>query len=165
MRGGGGTGERVRWDQMVRERVASITFTLIQAFLPHFVSVSHTHTHTHTHTQSPHCVHMRAGTKFGDATLTDTMMKDGLLDAFHNYHMGITAENVARQHNITRQQQDEFAAASQNKTDAAQKAGFFTNEITSVTIQSRKGELIKYGQGRGESFISVTVFSPEVVWE
>ena len=100
-------------------------------------------THTHTHLpQSPHCVHMRVGTKFGDATLTDTMMKDGLLDAFHNYHMGITAENVAKQHNITRQQQDEFAAASQNKTEAAQKAGFFTNEIIPVTIQSRKGELI-----------------------
>ena len=85
---------------------------------------------------------MRAGTKFGDASLTDTMMKDGLLDAFHNYHMGITAENVARQHGIGRQQQDEFAAASQNRTEAAQKAGLFVKEIIPVTIQSRTGELI-----------------------
>ena len=100
---------------------------------------------------------MRRGTKFGDATLTDTMMKDGLLDAFHNYHMGITAENVARQHNITRQQQDEFAAASQNKTEAAQKAGFFTNEIIPVTIQSRKGELI----GRGADLYSFLVSFPD----
>ena len=132
---------------MVREGVVSTTFTLIQTFLSHILlsppppPPPPTPTHTHL-PQSPHCIHMRVGTKFGDATLTDTMMKDGLLDAFHNYHMGITAENVARQHNITRQQQDEFAAASQNKTEAAQKAGFFTNEIIPVTIQSRKGELI-----------------------
>ena len=110
---------------------------LIVDFLVQFPSILFISLH-----QSPHCVHMRAGTKFGDASLTDTMMKDGLLDAFHNYHMGITAENVARQHGIGRQQQDEFAAASQNRTEVAQKAGLFVKEIIPVTIQSRKGELI-----------------------
>lgn len=84
---------------------------------------------------------MRNGVKFGDATLSDTMMKDGLWDAFNDYHMGITAENVARQFGITRNQQDEFAALSQNKAEAAQKSGHFMTEITPVSIQSRKGKV------------------------
>ena len=114
--------------------------SLPQSSSPLSDSLFYSFTYSTDPLQSPHCVHMRAGTKFGDVSLTDTMMKDGLLDAFHNYHMGITAENVARQHSIARQQQDEFAAASQNKTEAAQKAGLFAKEIIPVTIQSRKGE-------------------------
>ena len=82
---------------------------------------------------------MRNGTKFGDATLTDTMIKDGLTDAFNKYHMGITAENVAKQSSISREEQDKFSAASQSKTEAAQKAGYFSEEIVPVTIQGRKG--------------------------
>ena len=92
--------------------------------------------------QSPHCIHMRSGVKFGDASLTDTMLKDGLWDAFNDYHMGITAENVAKQFDITREQQDEFAALSQNKAESAQKSDIFKPEITPVTIQSRKGMLV-----------------------
>lgn len=82
---------------------------------------------------------MRSGVKFGDATLVDTMMKDGLIDAFNDYHMGITAENVAKQYGITREEQDKFAAQSQNRTEAAQKAGLFAAEIVPVTVKSRKG--------------------------
>ena len=78
--------------------------------------------------------------KFGDATLVDTMMKDGLTDAFNNYHMGITAENVAKQFEVTREEQDSFAAQSQNKAETAQKNGHFTAEITPVTVKSRKGK-------------------------
>jgi acetyl-CoA C-acetyltransferase len=83
---------------------------------------------------------MRSGIKFGDASLSDTMVKDGLWDAFNDYHMGITAENVAKQFTITREQQDEFAALSQNRTETAQKSGYFKTEIAPVSIQSRKGE-------------------------
>ena len=72
---------------------------------------------------APHAAHLRAGTKMGDLKLIDTMIKDGLMDAFHGYHMGNTAENVARQWQITRDEQDQFAVASQNKAEAAQKAG------------------------------------------
>ena len=82
---------------------------------------------------------MRSGIKFGDASLTDTMLKDGLWDAFNDYHMGITAENVAKQFAVTREQQDEFAALSQNRTETAQKSGHFKAEITPVSVQSRKG--------------------------
>ena len=96
--------------------------------------------------QSPHCIHMRSGVKFGDASLTDTMLKDGLWDAFNDYHMGITAENVAKQFDITREQQDEFAALSQNKAESAQKSDVFKPEITPVTIQSRKGMLVLLSQ-------------------
>ena len=85
---------------------------------------------------------MRNGTKFGDATLADTMLKDGLTDAFNNYHMGITAENVAKQYSISREEQDKFSAASQNKTEEAQKAGHFSAEIVPVTIQGRKGQKV-----------------------
>ncbi|KAK7107753.1 acetyl-CoA acetyltransferase, cytosolic-like [Littorina saxatilis] len=89
--------------------------------------------------KAPHCVHMRTGTKFGDVSLTDTMMKDGLTDAFNNYHMGLTAENVARQWTVTRQDQDQFAAQSQQRCEAAQHAGHFDQEIVPVAIQSRAG--------------------------
>ena len=91
---------------------------------------------------APHAAHLRAGTKMGDLAMVDTMMKDGLVDAFNGYAMGVTAENVAREFQITRQQQDEFAVGSQNKAEAAQKAGRFKNEIVPVTIKSRKGDVV-----------------------
>jgi len=92
--------------------------------------------------QAPHCAHMREGTKMGDVKFIDTMIKDGLWDAFNGYHMGTTAENVARQWQITREEQDHFAVASQNKAEAARKAGKFKDEITPVTIKTRKGETV-----------------------
>ena len=91
---------------------------------------------------APHCQHLRNGVKMGAIELVDTMIKDGLWDAFNGYHMGTTAENVAKQWQITRQHQDEFAVASQNKAEAAQKAGKFKDEITPVTIKSRKGDVV-----------------------
>src|SRR5450756_429537 len=91
---------------------------------------------------APHCQHLRNGVKMGSFELIDTMIKDGLWDIFNGYHMGVTAENVAKQWQITRQQQDEFAVASQNKTEAAQKAGKFKDEIVPVTIKSRKVDII-----------------------
>ena len=91
---------------------------------------------------APHCAHLRGGVKMGDFQMVDTMIKDGLWDAFNGYHMGNTAENVARQWQITRAQQDAFAVASQNKAEAAQKAGKFKDEIVPVTIKSRKGDII-----------------------
>jgi acetyl-CoA C-acetyltransferase len=90
--------------------------------------------------QAPHCVHLRNGTKMGNAEMIDTMIKDGLWDAFNGYHMGNTAENVAQKWQITREQQDQFAAASQQKAEAAQKAGNFKAEIVGVTIKDRKGD-------------------------
>ncbi len=92
--------------------------------------------------QAPHCSHLRDGTKMGDVKFIDTMIKDGLWDAFNGYHMGNTAENVARQWQITREEQDRFAVASQNKAEAAKKAGKFKDEITPVTIKTRKGEIV-----------------------
>jgi acetyl-CoA C-acetyltransferase len=92
--------------------------------------------------QAPHCAHLRDGTKMGDMKFIDTMIKDGLWDAFNGYHMGTTAENVARQWQITREEQDRFAVASQNKAEAAKKAGKFKAEITPVTIKTRKGETV-----------------------
>ena len=92
--------------------------------------------------QAPHVMHLRDGTKMGDAKLTDTLLKDGLWDAFNGYHMGTTAENVARQYQITRDEQDKFAVASQNKAEAARKAGKFKDEIAPVTIKGRKGDVI-----------------------
>src|SRR5271167_5220191 len=91
---------------------------------------------------APHCAHLRNGVKMGNFEMSDTMIKDGLWDAFNGYHMGNTAENVAKQWQITRQQQDEFAVGSQNKTEAAQKAGKFKDEITPVTVKSRKGDIV-----------------------
>src|SRR6202041_3418347 len=90
--------------------------------------------------QSPHAQNLRNGTKMGDLALVDTMIKDGLWDAFHGYHMGQTAENIAARWQITREDQDRFAVASQNKAEAAQKAGRFQAEIAPVTIKGRKGE-------------------------
>jgi acetyl-CoA C-acetyltransferase len=92
--------------------------------------------------QAPHCIHLRNGVKMGDAELVDTMIRDGLWDAFNGYHMGNTAENVAQRWQITREQQDAFAAASQAKAEAAQKAGRFSSEIVPVKIATRRGETI-----------------------
>jgi acetyl-CoA C-acetyltransferase len=92
--------------------------------------------------QAPHCANLRNGTKMGSLEMVDTMIKDGLWDAFNGYHMGNTAENIARQWQITRDEQDEFAVRSQNKAEAAQKSGRFKDEIASVTIASRKGDII-----------------------
>jgi acetyl-CoA C-acetyltransferase len=92
--------------------------------------------------QAPHVAHLREGTKMGDVKFVDSMIKDGLWDAFNGYHMGNTAENVARQWQITREEQDRFAVASQNKAEAAKKAGRFKDEIAPVTIKTRKGEVV-----------------------
>jgi len=91
---------------------------------------------------APHCAHLRGGVKMGDFKMVDTMLKDGLIDAFHGYHMGITAENIARQWHLSREVQDSFAVASQNKAEAAQADGRFDDEIVPFTIQSRKAEII-----------------------
>jgi acetyl-CoA C-acetyltransferase len=91
---------------------------------------------------SPHAQALRAGQKMGDVKLVDTMLSDGLLDAFHGYHMGQTAENVAEKWQISRDQQDEFAVASQNKAEAAQKAGRFDDEIVPFTVKTRKGDIV-----------------------
>src|SRR5437762_10872307 len=92
--------------------------------------------------QAPHCIHLRNGVKMGDAQMIDTMIRDGLWDAFNGYHMGNTAENVAQRWQITREQQDEFAARSQAKAEAAQKAGRFKDEIVPVVIKSRRGDTV-----------------------
>ena len=93
-------------------------------------------------TLSPHCMHLRSGTKMGDAQMIDTMIRDGLWCAFNGYHMGTTAENVAEKWQITREEQDAFACASQNKAEAAQNEGRFNAEIAAVTVKSRKGDLV-----------------------
>ena len=92
--------------------------------------------------QSQHGTYLRAGAKMGDMQLVDTMIKDGLWDAFFGYHMGNTAENVARAYQITREEQDEFALASQQKASAAQKAGRFRDEIAAVTVKGRRGDTV-----------------------
>ncbi|WP_186418400.1 acetyl-CoA C-acetyltransferase [Bosea sp. CS1GBMeth4] len=92
--------------------------------------------------QSTHASHMRAGTKMGDVKFVDTMIKDGLWDIFHGYHMGTTAENVAARWQLTREEQDSFAVGSQNKAEAAKKAGRFKDEIAPVTISTRKGDIV-----------------------
>jgi acetyl-CoA C-acetyltransferase len=92
--------------------------------------------------QAPHAAHLRSGQKMGDLSFVDTMIKDGLWDAFHGYHMGQTAENIAARWQITREDQDRFAVASQNKAEAAQKAGRFDEEIVPVVIKGRKGETV-----------------------
>ena len=91
---------------------------------------------------SPHVAHLRAGQKMGDMNFIDSMIRDGLWDAFNGYHMGQTAENVAEKWQISRDQQDEFAVASQNKAEAAQKAGKFKDEITAFTVKTRKGDIV-----------------------
>ena len=93
-------------------------------------------------TLSPHAAHLRAGHKMGDMKYIDTMIRDGLWDAFNGYHMGQTAENVAEKWKITRDTQDEFAVASQNKAEAAQLAGRFADEIAAFTVKTRKGDII-----------------------
>jgi acetyl-CoA C-acetyltransferase len=90
---------------------------------------------------SPHVAHLRSGTKMGDMKMIDSMIKDGLWDAFNGYHMGQTAENVAEKWQISREMQDAFALASQNKAEAAQKAGKFADEIVAFTIKTRKGDI------------------------
>ncbi|WP_353861774.1 acetyl-CoA C-acetyltransferase [Azospirillum formosense] len=92
--------------------------------------------------QAPHVMHLRNGVKMGAAEMLDTMLKDGLWDAFKGYHMGTTAENVAQKWQLTREEQDAFAAASQQKAEAAQKSGRFKDEIIPVTIKGRKGDII-----------------------
>lgn len=101
---------------------------------------------------APHAAHLRGGVKMGDMKMIDTMIKDGLTDAFYGYHMGVTAENIARQWQLSRDDQDQFAVGSQNKAEAAQKAGRFKDEIVPFVIQGRKGdvtvdadEYIRYG--------------------
>lgn len=90
---------------------------------------------------APHCLHLRSGIKMGDAQMIDTMIRDGLWCAFNGYHMGNTAENVANKWNLSRDEQDAFACASQNKAEAAQKAGRFTDEIVPVVVPNRKGDI------------------------
>src|SRR5258708_455308 len=92
--------------------------------------------------QSPHCIHLRNGVRMGDGQLVDTMIRDGLWDAFNGYHMGNTAENVALRWQITREEQDSFAARSQAKAEAAQKAGRFKDEIVPVMVQTRRGDTV-----------------------
>jgi len=91
---------------------------------------------------APHCVHMRNGYKFGDVKLTDSMLSDGLMDAFGHYHMGITAENLAKKYNISRKEQDEFACKSQNKAEIAQKNNRFVEEIMPVIINKKDGDVV-----------------------
>lgn len=91
---------------------------------------------------APHCAHLRGGVKMGDFKMIDTMIKDGLTDAFHGYHMGNTAENIARKWQFTREDQDKFALGSQNKAEAAQKAGKFKDEIVPFTVKTRKGDVV-----------------------
>ncbi len=91
---------------------------------------------------APHAAYLRAGVKMGDYAMVDTMLKDALIDVFNGYHMGVTAENVAKRYQITRQEQDAFAVASQNKAEAAQKAGRFKDEIVPVTVKTRKGDVV-----------------------
>jgi acetyl-CoA C-acetyltransferase len=93
-------------------------------------------------TQSPHCANLRAGQKMGSLEFIDTMLKDGLWDAFHGYHMGNTAENVAQKFQLTREEQDRFAAESQRKAGEAMKAGRFRDEIAPVTVKGRKGDVV-----------------------
>ena len=92
--------------------------------------------------QSQHVAHLRNGTKMGDVKFATSMIKDGLTDVFNNYHMGITAENVAAKWQISREEQDKFALGSQNKAEAAQKAGKFADEITPFTVSTRKGDIV-----------------------
>jgi acetyl-CoA C-acetyltransferase len=113
--------------------------------------------------KSAHAAHLRDGVKMGDWNLIDTMIKDGLWDAFNGYHMGTTAENVAKQWQITRDEQDAFAVASQNKAEAAQAAGKFKDEIAAVTISTRKGDVVVEADEyikKGVTLDSVTKLRP-----
>jgi acetyl-CoA C-acetyltransferase len=113
--------------------------------------------------KAPHAQHLRDGVKMGDYQMIDTMIRDGLWDAFNGYHMGTTAENVAKQWQITREQQDAFAVASQNKAEAAQTAGKFKDEIIPVTITTRKGDVVVADDEyikKGVTLDSVTKLKP-----
>jgi len=113
--------------------------------------------------KAPHAQHLRDGVKMGDYQMIDTMIRDGLWDAFNGYHMGTTAENVAKQWQITRDQQDAFAVASQNKAEAAQTAGKFKDEIVPVTIATRKGDVVVADDEyikKGVTLDSVTKLKP-----
>ncbi|MFM8747906.1 MAG: acetyl-CoA C-acetyltransferase [Aestuariivirga sp.] len=113
--------------------------------------------------KAPHVAHLRDGVKMGDWAMVDTMIRDGLWDAFHGYHMGNTAENVARQWQITREMQDDFAVKSQNKAEAAQAAGKFKDEIAPVTISTRKGDVTVEADEyikKGVTLDSVTKLKP-----
>jgi acetyl-CoA C-acetyltransferase len=113
--------------------------------------------------KAPHAQHLRDGVKMGDYQMIDTMIRDGLWDAFNGYHMGTTAENVAKQWQITRDQQDAFAVASQNKAETAQSAGKFKDEITPVTITTRKGDVVVADDEyikKGVTLDSVTKLKP-----
>jgi acetyl-CoA C-acetyltransferase len=90
---------------------------------------------------APHCAHLRSGVKMGDLKMIDTMIKDGLTDAFYGYHMGVTAENIAKKWQLSREEQDDFALRSQNKAEAAQKAGRFVDEIIPFVLSTRKGDV------------------------
>lgn len=90
---------------------------------------------------APHCAHLRNGVKMGDMKMVDTMVTDGLTDAFYGYHMGVTAENIARQWQLSRDEQDQYAVGSQNKAEVAQKAGRFTDEIVPFVVKTRKGDV------------------------
>ncbi|MFC4271489.1 acetyl-CoA C-acyltransferase [Sneathiella chungangensis] len=113
--------------------------------------------------QAPHCAHLRNGQKMGPLEFTDTMLKDGLIDAFHGYHMGNTAENVAAKWQITREVQDQFAAESQRKASEAQASGRFKDEIVPVTISTRKGDVVvdqdEYIRG-GTTFEKLSALRP-----
>ena len=91
---------------------------------------------------APHAAYLRTGVKMGELKFVDTMLKDGLIDAFHGYHMGNTAENIATKWQISREDQDRFALGSQNKAEAAQKAGRFKDEIVPFTVSTRKGDIV-----------------------
>lgn len=93
-------------------------------------------------TMAPHVMNLRQGTKMGPATMVDSMVHDGLTDAMENIHMGITAENLAKKYNISREEQDKYATRSQNLTETAQKNGYFDKEIVPVEIPDRKGPII-----------------------
>src|SRR5919202_4190852 len=93
-------------------------------------------------TQAPHAAQLRSGQKMGSLELVDTMLRDGLWDAFQGYHMGTTAENVAQKYQLTREEQDRFAADSQRKAGEAMKAGRFKDEIAPVTVKTRKGDVV-----------------------
>jgi acetyl-CoA C-acetyltransferase len=116
--------------------------------------------------QAPHAQYLRSGVKMGAVELIDTMIKDGLWDAFNGYHMGNTAENVAQAFQITREEQDRFAVASQNKAEAAQAAGRFKDEITPVTIKGRKGDVVVSDDEyirKGATYESVAGLKPAFV--
>ncbi len=93
-------------------------------------------------TLAPHVAYLRSGTKMGEMKMLDSMLRDGLIDAFQGYHMGTTAENIATKWQLTREDQDAFAVASQNKAEVAQKAGKFADEIIAVTVKTRKGDIV-----------------------